>query len=280
MNEEDIKKALVCCLEWHCTKCPMVGKYLCSKSLREHALDLINRQQERIEELEIITGLANNRKYYRKFVDEVFCKQKGKELSEPDFDYIYQLYFEQQAEIEQLKRNIAQCENGYSQELHLARCKLEKLKNFCTSKDAVAKELRTVNERLKAEIDDLKRDTVPKLQDSLKRANKYGIEADCENTILKAVIDDLKHEIRNLECEKGQLEGTIDFLVAEAKSEAIKDFAERLKKEVDNIWFGVNCTGETDEYKEGCLRGLVAKKNHVLYIIDNLLAEMAGEQNA
>ena len=64
---------------------------------------IIQEQQERIEELEIITGLANNRKYYRKFVDEVFCKQKGRELSEPDFDYIYQLYFEQQAEIEKLK---------------------------------------------------------------------------------------------------------------------------------------------------------------------------------
>lgn len=68
-----------------------------------NALDLINRQQERIEELEMLTGLANNRKYYRKFVDEVFCKQKGNELSEPDFDYIYQLYFEQQTEIEKLK---------------------------------------------------------------------------------------------------------------------------------------------------------------------------------
>ena len=52
----------------------------------------------------------------------------------------------------------------------------------------------------------------------------------------QAVIDDLKHEIRNLECEKGQLEGTIDFLVAEAKSEAIKEFAERLKEKVDPNW--------------------------------------------
>lgn len=64
---------------------------------------IIQEQQERIEELEMLTGLANNRKYYRKFVDEVFCKQKGNELSEPDFDYIYQLYFEQQAEIKKLK---------------------------------------------------------------------------------------------------------------------------------------------------------------------------------
>lgn len=59
-----------------------------------------------------------------------------------------------------------------------------------------------------------------------------------------------------------------------------KDFAERLRKEVANTWFGVCCTGETEEYKEGCLRGLVAKKNHVLYIIDNFLAEMEGGKNA
>lgn len=131
MSDEDIKKALECCFEWHCTKCPMVGKYLCSKSLREHALDLINRQQERIEELEIITGLANNRKYYRKFVDEVFCKQKGNELSEPDFDYIYQLYFEQQAEIEQLK-------------------------SLCTSKDVIIKGQEADIERLKEAVNILK----------------------------------------------------------------------------------------------------------------------------
>ena len=223
ISDEDIKKALECCgdetgLHW-CTDCPYYNKEndLCQEDLNRDSLALINRQQERIEELEIITGLANNRKNYRKFVDEVFCKQKGKELSEPDFDYIYQLYFEQQAEnekfqslctskdviikdqqaeIEHLKRNLSQCENGYSQELHLARCKLEELKNFCTLKDAVVKELRAVNERLKAKI------------------------------------DDLKHEIRNLECEKGQLEGTIDFLVEQAKSEAIKEFAERLRLRV------------------------------------------------
>ena len=151
MSDEAIKKALECCFEWQCHKCPMLGKRLCKKSLRKHALDFINRQQERIEELEIITGLANSRKYYRKFVDEIFCKQEGNELSEPDFDYIYQLYFEQQAEIEQLQRNLKQCENGYSQELHLARCKLEELKNLCTSEDKLIKELRAEIKQAKSE---------------------------------------------------------------------------------------------------------------------------------
>lgn len=59
----------------------------------------------------------------------------------------------QQAEIEQLKRNLSQCENGYSQELHLARCKLEELKNLCTSEDKLIKELRAEIERLQKKYD-------------------------------------------------------------------------------------------------------------------------------
>lgn len=56
----------------------------------------------------------------------------------------------QNAEIEQLKRNLEQCENGYTQELHLARCQLadaksevEQLVQGCTrlvqEKDALIK---------------------------------------------------------------------------------------------------------------------------------------------
>lgn len=76
------------------------------------------------------------------------------------------------------------------------------------------------------------------------------------------------------EIEKQQKEAGIAF------NEAIKELAERLKKEVANTWFGVCCTGETEEYKEGCLHGLVAKQKHCLCIIKKLLAEMVGEQNA
>lgn len=131
MNDEAIKQALECCFEWQCHKCPMLGKRSCKKSLRKHALDFINLLQERIEELEILTGLANSRKYYRKFVDEVFCKQKGNELSEPDFDYIYQLYFEQQAEIERLNGNLFTISNACMQRRNEAIKEFaEKVKNY------------------------------------------------------------------------------------------------------------------------------------------------------
>lgn len=65
-------------------------------------LCLIKWQKERIEDLEILTGVMRKRKYYNKFVKEVWQKERGK-LSYPDFDEIYKRYFDQQAEIEKLK---------------------------------------------------------------------------------------------------------------------------------------------------------------------------------
>ena len=62
--------------------------------------------------------------------------------------------------------------------------------------------------------------------------------------------------------------------------DAVKDFAERLTTKIVNTPFGVNCTGETDSYKEGCLHGLVTKQNNVIDMIDNLLKEMVGGNNA
>ena len=69
--------------------------------------DQIQEMQDEIQELRIITGLMQKRKYYKKFVDEVWRRQEGYELSSPDADYIYKLYFELIEErdkfIEQLK---------------------------------------------------------------------------------------------------------------------------------------------------------------------------------
>jgi hypothetical protein len=74
-----------------------------------NALDLINHLQEDKNDLEKLVGLRNKRKYYRKFVDEVYRKEKGNELSDPDFDYIYELYFKLQAENKRLKNAYKQC---------------------------------------------------------------------------------------------------------------------------------------------------------------------------
>ena len=77
---------------------------------------------------------------------------------------------------------------------------------------------------------------------------------------------------------------TLDFEKMESeydgniKAEAYKEFAERLKKKIINTPFGVDCTGETDEYRYGCLSGLVAKQHNVIDMVDNLLKEMVGEE--
>lgn len=75
--------------------------------------------------------------------------------------------------------------------------------------------LKDENNRLKAEIDDLKRDTVPKLQYGLQRANEYGKELDKIVISQRAEIERLKHFVDANEM---------------LKVEAVKEFAERLKK--------------------------------------------------
>ena len=118
MTDNDTKKALECCVSVgnNCPKCPYFTLRFkgvhCKLRMLQDALALINRQEEKVEDLQRIVGLMSKRKYYRKFVDEVFRKQKGKELSDPDFDYIYQLFFEQKAEIERLQKHGEWIEKG------------------------------------------------------------------------------------------------------------------------------------------------------------------------
>lgn len=54
------------------------------------------------------------------------------------------------------------------------------------------------------ELDDLKRDTIPKLKHSLERANKYGIETDKEN-------EKLKTELKSLKALKAYLDNLCDL---------------------------------------------------------------------
>ena len=88
MTDNEIINALECCTK--------------------DAIDLIQRQQEHIEDLEALTTLRNKRKYYNKFVTEVYQKEKG-ELHYPDFDEIYKRYFEQQEEIKRLQNRCEDC---------------------------------------------------------------------------------------------------------------------------------------------------------------------------
>lgn len=78
--------------------------------------------------------------------------------------------------------------------------------------------------RQQAEIDDLKRDTVPKLQDSLNRANKYGRTTDRENARLKAEIE----RLTGLLVQWKKVAYKYADSIEEIKTEARKEFAAEL----------------------------------------------------
>lgn len=118
-TDEDIKELL--------EQRAVVGRTMLArdKLLMLEAAARIERLAEDKAELEAIVDLRSKREWYSKFVEEVYQKIPGNELSTPDFDYIYEQYF-----------------------------------------------------KLAEELDDAKRDTIPKLRRSLERANAMGIEAD------------------------------------------------------------------------------------------------------
>lgn len=107
MEDKEIIKALECCISEDriCEEClyegESYGNLYCDDKLMVDVFDLIKRQQEEIEELEIITGLQRKRKYYNKFVKEVWQKERGN-LSYPDFDEIYKRYFEQKERFDRI----------------------------------------------------------------------------------------------------------------------------------------------------------------------------------
>ena len=99
----------------------------------------------------------------------------------------------------------------------------------------------------------------------------------CKQQTYKNALDLINRQKAEIERLNGNL-FTISNACMQRRNEAIKEFAERLISKVVNTPFGVNCSGETDEYKEGCLRGLVAKQHNVLDMINNLVKEMVGAE--
>lgn len=139
--------------------------------------------------------------------------------------------------------------------------------------------------RQRAEIDDLTRDTIPKLRASLARANKYGIEADKENKRLNAEIERLHNillsftnEIHFWSNKYGYDTTELSLIpilneaesVREAiKAEAVKEFAERLHKGIDD--FRDKREMVMLPYTESAL--LIIERK-----IDLIAKEMVGEQ--
>lgn len=79
----------------------------------ENLLTLINELESENKELRVVTDIANERTYRKKFTDE-WRKEYQKELDKqgnghiaghPDFDLVYKLYFEQKDRIAELEED-------------------------------------------------------------------------------------------------------------------------------------------------------------------------------
>ena len=148
MTDNEIIKALEEMVEY--------PHYYEEGQILKNVLDLINRQKAEIDDLERIVGMMDNRKYYRKFVDEVYRKEVGNELSDPDFDYIYQLYFDQKAEIERLKE-CPKCVYEYNGEI-TEYCVQSPCSNYKTAEQIKAEAIKEFAQRLKNAFPEANRD--------------------------------------------------------------------------------------------------------------------------
>ena len=111
---KEIKECLQSCNDDKiaCYDCKYYEK--CEKILtKNNILTLINELESENKELRVVTDIANERTYRKKFTDE-WRKEYQKELDKqgnghiagyPDFDLVYKLYFEQKDRIADLEED-------------------------------------------------------------------------------------------------------------------------------------------------------------------------------
>ena len=127
------------------------------KKLFLEAAERIEELSGDIAELQDIIGMRDKREWYSKFVKEVYQKQKGNELSHPDFDYIYKVYFDMAADNEKWREMWAENQEKWEKAYEALEAENERLKRICESyallygtvrdKDAVLKEARALGVR-------------------------------------------------------------------------------------------------------------------------------------
>lgn len=120
MNSEKVKEIknniIICSNKIECKGCslfPNMKSTNCRNKLLADALTLINELESENKELRVVTDIANERTYRKKFTDE-WRKEYQKELDKqgnghiaghPDFDLVYKLYFEQKDRIAELQED-------------------------------------------------------------------------------------------------------------------------------------------------------------------------------
>lgn len=111
---KEIKKALEDNANYeHHNKLGYIDVYKCKTVAFADILTLINELESENKELRVVTDIANERAYRKKFTDE-WRKEYQKELDKqgnghiaghPDFDLVYKLYFEQKDRIAELEED-------------------------------------------------------------------------------------------------------------------------------------------------------------------------------
>lgn len=111
---KEIKKALEDNANYeHHNKLGYIDGYKCKTVAFADILTLINELESENKELRVVTDIANERTYRKKFTDE-WRKEYQKELDKqgnghiagyPDFDLVYKLYFEQKDRIAELQED-------------------------------------------------------------------------------------------------------------------------------------------------------------------------------
>ena len=153
MESEKVKEIknniIICSTKIECKGCslfPNMESTNCRNKLLADALTLINELESENKELRVVTDIANERTYRKKFTDE-WRKEYQKELDKqgnghiaghPDFDLVYKLYFEQKdriAELEkenrQLSKAINSVQKGFDNGEFISKdCQTRTLKQF------------------------------------------------------------------------------------------------------------------------------------------------------
>lgn len=143
----------------------------CSDDLAD-ALQEIDRLKAENSDLKELLNVANNREYRKRFIEEVWKQELGNELSTPDMDFVYKLYFELREQLYQTEQKLAECENGYEGTLFLERCKAEDDKEYIR-KETAKEHLHDIYCAVNKFLDE---DTLEYVFDSVYR--KYDMEGD------------------------------------------------------------------------------------------------------
>lgn len=146
-------------------------KRTCKFIHHEDILTLINELESENKELRVVTDIANERTYRKKFTDE-WRKEYQKELDKqgnghiaghPDFDLVYKLYFEQKDRIAELEKENGELKQDLKNSIDMQKQMLDDFKTAT----------KEVEQNLAREIPNLLKRFAEKLKDKAIRRQEF-----------------------------------------------------------------------------------------------------------